>query len=243
MLSIPMQSGGFPVYRVEPSGELKGALIVIHEVWGLTDHLRDVADCFAAEGYLVVAPNLISDVDIERHMTPDMPKDLFNPEKRNAVQPKLREIMAPIQTDEFAEQTIQKLLAAFDYLQGQKGARGRVGVVGYCFGGTYSFQLAVHEPRLKAAVPYYGHANFSVGQLQQIACPILAFYGENDQNLMNALPQLKDDMHAAKVAFDSVVYPDAGHAFFNDTNPFAYNEAAAKDAWTKTLDFLAEHLR
>jgi carboxymethylenebutenolidase len=238
-----MQSGGFPVYRAEPDGEPKGALIVIHEVWGLTDHIKNVADRFAAEGYLVLAPNLISDVDIERHMTPDMPKDLFNPKTRNAVQPKLREIMAPIQTDEFAEQTTQKLVTLFEQLSAEPGIDGRVGVVGYCFGGTYSFRLAVHEPRLKAAVPFYGHANFSSEQLKQITCPILALYGENDQNLMSALPRLKENMQAARVDFEVVAYPDCGHAFFNDTNPFAYNEAAAKDAWPKTLHFLEEHLR
>ncbi|MEJ0073492.1 MAG: dienelactone hydrolase family protein [Candidatus Saccharibacteria bacterium] len=106
-----------------------------------------------------------------------------------------------------------------------------VAVTGFCFGGSYSFALAASEPRLKAAVPFYGHANLEdIDALRKIACPILAFYGENDAGLMENLPNVKSEMEAAGVAFTAQVYPDCGHAFFNDTNPFAYNAPAAKDS-------------
>jgi carboxymethylenebutenolidase len=243
MITLSHRRSKFPVYEVKPENQdIKGALIIVHEVWGLTNHIKDVARRFAKEGYEVLAPNLISDADIEQHITPQLQKDLFDPAKRNKVQPQLRKIMAPIQSDGFADSTIAKLKICFDELWKRKGANRQVGVIGFCFGGTYSYQLAVNEPRLKAAVPFYGHANFDVNQLSKIECPILAFYGEKDEALITALPELTTNMKAAGVNFESTVYPSCGHAFFNDTNPFAYNEDAANDAWRKTLSFLAASL-
>jgi carboxymethylenebutenolidase len=232
--------GTIPGYEVQPTGECKGGLIVIHEVWGLSDHIKDVAERFAAEGYLVLAPNLLTDTDVEDHITEQMPKDLFNPETRNALQPKLREIMTPLQSPEFATSTNEKLRNCFKYLYDQPLTKQKVAVVGYCFGGTYSFNLAAQEPKLRAAVPYYGHADMTVEDLRAISCPILAFYGEKDERLMSALPELEEKMHEARVDFTVQVYADAGHAFFNDSNPYAYNQEAAKDAWVRTLAFLEQ---
>jgi carboxymethylenebutenolidase len=227
-----------PVYQVTPTGNCKGGLIVIHEVWGLTDHIKDVADRFGREGYLVIAPNLIHELDIEEHLTPELAKNLFDPEKRNATQPKLRELMAPMQTPEFGRRTAENVKTCFEWLYEEAATNQKVGAIGYCFGGSYSFTLAVQEPKLLAAIPYYGHANFSVEELSNISCPVMAFYGEKDERLVEGLPRLEEDMHEASVDFTVEVYTDAGHAFFNDTNPFAYNEAAANDAWHKTLTFL-----
>jgi carboxymethylenebutenolidase len=114
-----------------------------------------------------------------------------------------------------------------------------VAVCGFCFGGSYSYSLAISESRLKAAVPFYGHASTEISELQKINCPVLAFYGEKDENLMSTLPELKENMKAAGVNYEAVVYPNCGHAFFNDTNKFAYNQEAATDAWQRTLRFLA----
>lgn len=238
MISIEKNDYHIPAYRAEPTGKCQGGIVLVHEVWGLTDHIKDVAERYAREGYLVYAPNLLSGTDIEKHMTPDMAKDLFDPEKRNEIQPRLRELMAPIQRPEFAEQTKHKLEQVFDALYNEPLTQQKAAVVGYCFGGTYSYSLAVAEPRLTAAVPYYGHANYSAEELRSITCPILAFYGENDENLMKSLPELEEKMHEAGVDFTAQVYGGAGHAFFNDTNPYAYNETAAKDAWQRTLRFL-----
>jgi carboxymethylenebutenolidase len=229
-----------PVYEVRPKGKCIGGLIVIHEVWGLTDHIKDVAERFAREGYYVIAPNLLHQTDIEQHTTSDMAKDLFDPEKRSAVQPALRELMAPLQTPEFANLTIEHIAACFDWLYDRPAVTHKVAVIGYCFGGSYSFSLAIKEPKLRAAVPYYGQATASVEALRGIACPIYAFYGEKDERLLQSLPMLEEDMHEAAVDFTAEVYEGAGHAFFNDTNPFAYNEHAANDAWPKTLNFLKQ---
>jgi carboxymethylenebutenolidase len=238
---------GFPAYLASPSGgekceKCKGGLIVVHEAWGLSDHIKDVTDRFAAEGYLALAPDLFSETGIYEKITSGLAEDLFNPEKRNEAQPKVRELMAPINEPGFAEETVNKLKACFNYLNDQATTNNKVAITGFCFGGTYSFSLAVEEPNLKAAAPFYGHSNHTVEELKQIKCPIMAFYGEKDERLIESLPDLKSRMSEAKVDFTAQVYPDCGHAFFNDTNRFAYNKAAAEDAWVKVLDFLASNL-
>jgi carboxymethylenebutenolidase len=227
-----------PVYVSRPEGNIKGGLIVIHEVWGLNDHIRNVADRYAAEGYLVYAPDLLSHTGIEESTTAQLQKDLFDPEKRNEVQPKLRELMAPIQSPDFAKQTVESLKQIFDQLYNQPDVKQKVAVLGFCFGGTYSYNLAVAEPRLLAAVPYYGHADQPVEELKNIQAPIQAFYGEKDEGLISKLPDLENRMHEAGVDFSYQVYSNCGHAFFNDTNPYAYNEEAAKDSWQRTQEFL-----
>jgi carboxymethylenebutenolidase len=237
MITIQSSAGDIPAYAPKPSGPVKGGLIVIHEVWGLTDHIKSVADRFAQEGYLALAPELLADtIDIKAAGV--LQHDLFNPEKRNAAQPKLRQLMAPIMNPEFGQATTKRVQACFDYLHDQPETKQQVAVVGFCFGGTYSFALAVHEPRLKLALPFYGHADFTVEELRNITCPVRAFYGERDENLMQSLPELKENMLAAGTDFETTVYPACGHAFFNDTNPFAYNERAAKDSWQKSLAHL-----
>ncbi len=215
-------------------------MIVVHEVWGLVAHIQDVADRYAAEGYLALAPDLFSDLGIAEKLSSELQEGLFDPdpERRNQVQPVLRELMAPMRLPEFAGQTLAKLRAGFESLAADPSVAGRIGITGFCFGGTSSFSLAVHEPRLKAVVPFYGHADYPVEQLSAIVAPVLAFYGENDASLIQALPALTAAMKAAGVDFTPVVYPGCGHAFFNDTNRFAYNALAAGDAWRRTLQFL-----
>lgn len=231
----------FGAYEARPQGRAKGAIIVIHEVWGLTDHIKSVAERFAAEGYVALAPDLLSETDIAAHAQ-GLQEDLFNPEKRNEAQPKLRKLMAPIQEPGFAEKTVGKLEACFDYLYDKPESSHKVAVVGYCFGGSYSYSLAIHEPRLKAAVPFYGHAPNDADELSKIKCPILAFYGKKDEGLIGSLPELKELMKTAGVNYTAKVYSDCGHAFFNDTNRFAYNKEAATDAWQRTLKFLQNEL-
>jgi len=242
MAELTYDNEKFPVYISAPAGSIQGGLIVIHEIWALNGHTRSIADRYAREGYLVVAPDLLTMTDIAKHA--DMlALDLFNPEKRNEAQPKLRALMTPMQEPGFGKQTLGKLQVCFDYLYGQAEVGQKVAVTGFCFGGSYSFDLAIHEPRLKAAVPFYGHAPLDESKLKKITCPILAFYGEKDEGIVGNLPELETLMEQAGVGFTPVVYPDAGHAFFNDTNPFAYNGAAAKDSWQRALSFLSGRLK
>jgi len=237
-MSETIKIGETPVYVSKPAGKVRGGLIVIHEVWGLTEHIKTVADRFAGEGYLVYAPDLMSNTGIEEKAMAKLQQDLFNPEKRNEVQPKMRELMAPIQEPEFAVKTVNSLKEVFNSLIEVNETNHQVAVLGFCFGGTYTYSLAVVEPKLVAAVPFYGHSDQPVEELKNIQAPILAFYGEKDEALVSKLPDLENRMHTADVDFNYQVYSNCGHAFFNDSNPYAYNEAAAKDAWKRTLEFL-----
>lgn len=117
-----------------------------------------------------------------------------------------------------------------------------IGVLGFCFGGTYSFALPALDQRIGAAVPFYGHP-LAEEKIADLDCPVLAFYGEEDKNLMGSLPAFKESMTKHNKNFTAVVYPNTGHAFFNDTNERMYNSEAASDAWQKTLAFLKEHLK
>jgi len=238
MIQLKFDDQEFPAYLVTPQGAVKGALIVVQEVWGLTDHIKSIADRLAHEGFVALAPDLFYGNGIDLESLSGLQSQLFDPEKRAEVQPKLRALMTPIQSPEFGSSTLAKTEVCFDYLENLGNVDGRVGIIGFCFGGTYSFSLAVHQPKLKVAIPFYGHADFSVDQLKAITCPVLAFYGDQDENLMTSLPELKDKMATAGVKFTAKVYPDCGHAFFNDTNKFTYNPEAATDAWNKTLDLL-----
>lgn len=232
-----------PVYHTYPDGNGKHpGLILIHEIWGLGEHIKDVSNRFAAEGYSVLAPDLFADVKFEGTIDQTILAEMQNPETRDAAQQKMRTITAPVRTPEFGEKAVEKLEHCFAHLQKDAGVSGGIGITGFCFGGTYSFALACAEPELACAVPFYGHPP-AEEKIRDISCPILAFYGDMDQPLMESLPALKEEMAAQGKEFEAVVYPGARHAFFNDTNPATYNEAAAKDAWPKALAFLEKNLK
>lgn len=219
-------------YLAKPSGPAKGAIIVIHEVWGLVDHIKSVADRFANEGYIALAPNLLFEIDFSSVDVSELQKQLFDPKTRSEVQPKLRQLMSPMQDPSFGSKTTNRLKACFDYLYNLAEANQKIAVSGFCFGGTYSFALAIAEPKLKVALPFYGHADQPVEELSKIKCPVRAFYGQNDEGLISGLDDLKQRMSEARVDFQAKVYENCGHAFFNDTNPYTYNQQAADDAWS-----------
>jgi carboxymethylenebutenolidase len=241
MIELMYDEVPLDAYEATPRGEIKGGIIVIHEIWGLNDHTKDIAERFATEGYYVVAPSLLNETDITKHAA-QLQLDYFNPAKRSEAQPVLRGLMTPMHEPGFGARTLGRIQTCFDYLYDKPLLNKWVAVNGYCFGGTYSYKLAEKEPKLKAAVPYYGHVNLEEqDKLKAIKSPILAFYGEKDDGLMGDLPDVKKAMKEAGVDYTAKVYPDCAHAFFNDTNPYAYNESAAKDSWNLMLDFLARH--
>ena len=233
---------GVNVHRADPEGAPKGALIVIHEIWGLVPHITDVADRYAAEGYLVMAPDLLSDVGVTPEIGLELMAMMNEPDEaiRTANQPRLREAFAAHQAPDFAATAIAKLKAVVDALEAEPGVDGRIGVLGFCFGGSYSFALAEADDRVSAAVPFYGSTQ--PDEVASIHCPVLAFYGDQDQRLMDGLLALEAAMKDAGVDFTAKVYADAGHAFFNDTNPNSFDPAAAGDAWGRSLEFLGAKL-
>ena len=242
MIALAAAGQEFQAYRAEPPGPARGAVLVIHEIWGLNPHITGIADRFATEGYLAVAPDLMGLAGLDSVLLAELGKRRADPAAQAEVQPKLRAATAPLNSPEKAAQTRAGVAAAFDYLAATAEGAGRTAAVGFCFGGTYTFALAMEEPRLAAAVPFYGHAGQSTAELAGIVCPVLAFYGADDSGLMASLPGLVDRMQEADVDFRPTVFPGAGHAFFNDSNPVVYRGEAAAAAWGQTLEFLAEQL-
>jgi carboxymethylenebutenolidase len=232
---------GVTAYRAEPKVPPRGALVLIHEIWGLVPHIRDVADRYATEGYLVLAPDLLSDAGITPEVGAELDalRDEPDEEKRLQGQALLREKLATAHSPAFAAEAVTKLRLVVDALVAEPGIGGRIAVTGFCFGGTYSFALAAADSRVRAAVPFYGIAPADVAR---ISCPVLALYGEDDPRVMATLPQTRADLAQADVEVTEKIYPGARHAFFNDTNETSYDPVAAADAWANALAFLARHL-
>lgn len=232
----------FDVYVARPAGVPRGGIVLVHEIWGLVEHIRDVADRFAAQGYLVAAPDILSHGGV----APALGAELFaltndpDEEVRVAAQPRMRDALTEVRAPAYAEWAIGALRAVVDWLEGQEGASGRIGAVGFCFGGTYVYLLAASDDRIRAAVPFYGGAP-SPDRIPDISGAVLAIYGQHDPSLIDALPDLRESMTDAGVDFETVVYPEAGHAFFNDRGR-RYRAGEAADAWQRALTFFGEHL-
>lgn len=224
-VTLPGRAGEIRAFSARPagSGPFPG-LIVIHENRGLTDHIRDVAERFAAQGYAALAPDLLSRVGgRERYPTDDEAVDAIGG---------LRQ-----------EWVIEDLHSSFDYLAGQPYAiADRIGVIGYCWGGGNSLLMGTEVPELGAVVVYYGPNPANLDAVANISGPVLGIYGEEDQRITVNVPELEQAMQEHGKSFDHEVYPGAAHAFFNDTGE-RYHESAAAAAWRVTLEFLEDNLK
>jgi carboxymethylenebutenolidase len=211
-------------FLVTPEG--KGpfpALVVIQEWWGLNDWVKDQARALAKEGYVALAVDLYrgkvtADKDMAHQFMMGMPD----------------------------ERAMADLKGAFAFLGARADVKkDRIGSIGWCMGGKYSGKLAVAEPQLAAAVIYYGAPPTSTTDIAAIKAPILGNYGGDDQG--PAPDQVKAFDAALKQAGksgDLKIYEGAGHAFANVNNPWGgYREAAAKDAWARSVAFLAKNLK
>jgi len=243
-IEIDTSEGPLPAYRSEPSGPFRGGIVLIHEIWGLVEHIRGVADRFAAEGYLVIAPDLLSGVGVAPEVGQELQDLTFSADEatRAEAQPLMREKLAPARSPEYGRWAVEALGSVVDVLASEPGVDDRIAVVGFCFGGSYSFALAAADPRLRAAVPFYGQPP-ETSELTSISCPVLALYGDQDERLMESLPRVTQAMADAGVDFTRHVYSGARHAFFNDSNAVTYDPDAAADAWQRTLDFLNTSLQ
>jgi carboxymethylenebutenolidase len=256
------QNRGLDGYLVLPEGGGSGlpAVIVIQEIWGLEDHIKDVARRFADEGYVALAPDLYTGEWSDR-LTPERiaaamrfirgasqevqrdPSKLEGAisgrpqEEQDAIRI-LRRLLTPEQRQAFA----RDLLGAVRYLQGRPEVDGeRIGSIGFCMGGGISAELATLCPDLRAAVVFYGQ-NPPPERVGDIRAPVLGIYGGKDRNITGAVPELEEEMKRAGKDFRYHVYPEAPHAFFNDTRP-NYRKDAAQDAWKRTLEFFGETLK
>lgn len=196
------------------------AVVVIQEWWGLNDHIKDVADRFARAGYIALAPDLYGG------------KATTEPDEARKLAMGLD-----------MEHAVQEMIGAVNYLCGRADV-GKIGAIGFCMGGSLTLLLAARTPRLSAAAPFYGGRPLAVEDVSRIGCPVLAIFGGQDQGIPpERITELRSQFERAGVLHEIVVYEQAGHAFFNDTRPEAYNASAAHDAWQRTLAFFAQHLR
>ncbi len=198
------------------------AVIVIHENRGLNDHIREVARRLASQGYAALAVDLLSRQGGTGSMAdPDAARAAFRNVSNEAV--------------------VQDLNSAYNYLQSHAMVRqGQTGVIGFCWGGERSFLYATANPNLKAAVVFYGTTPKEAA-MADIQAPVLANYGETDQRITSRVPETEAAMRRLGKSYDFKIYPGAGHAFFNDTGA-RYDETAAADAWTRTLEFFKKNL-
>jgi carboxymethylenebutenolidase len=197
-------------------------VIVVQEWGGLVPHVRDIVDRFAAAGYVALAP------------------DLYHGESTKQPDEAGRLLMALDIAR--AEQDLRGAIAA---LRERGNITGRVGVIGFCMGGQLAlFAATTSANEIGAAVDFYGvHPKVSP-DFSKLQCPVMGIFGAKDTMVGEAVVEkLVADIGAAGGTITHHTYPNAGHAFFNDTRPDAYHAASAADAWTKTLAFFATHLQ
>lgn len=210
---------GYLVRAKAATGTLPG-IVVVHENRGLNPHIEDVTRRFALEGYLAFAPDALAPLG-GYPGDEDKARALF----QTLDQTKTRADMA----------------AAFRYLKGRDDCTGRVGVVGFCYGGGIAHLLATQLPDLAAAVPFYGN-NPPPEAAQTVKAPLLVHLAGEDQRINAAWPAYEAALKAAGVAYTAHLYEGAQHGFHNDTTP-RYDASAAALAWQRTLDFFGRHVK
>lgn len=203
-------------------------VIVIHEIYGLTDWIRSVADQMAAEGFIALAPDLLSGMGPDGGGTEAIgSRD---------------EVVATIRT--LAEdEAMQRLDAVREYALSIPSASGEVGTVGFCWGGSTSFAYAVHQPELDAAVVYYGTSPDDEGVYADIEAPVLGLYGGDDQRVNSTIPMAREAMDGLGRTYEVEVYEGAGHGFLRaQEGREGANMRATEQAWPRTVDFFRAHL-
>lgn len=202
-------------------------VLVIHEIFGLTEWVRAVADQLAADGFIAVAPDLLSGKGPGGGGT-----DAFEGDK-------VREAIRSLKSDEVAA----RLNAVRDYALALPSANGRSATVGYCWGGSQSFAYAAAQPGLNAAVVYYGTAPSDEAALAKVACPVLGLYGSDDARVNSTLEATAGAMQKHGKSFEQKMYDGAGHGFLRQQDAReGANRRAAEAAWQETLTFLRKHL-
>ena len=220
-VSYDSPKGRISGYLVRPKSMGKRpAVIAIHENRGLNPHIEDVARRLAVEGYLAFAPDLLS---VKGGTPPD--------------EDKAREL----HTKTEREDMIAAALAAVPFMRNHAESTGKVGAVGFCFGGGVVNRMAAGSPDLAAAVPYYG-VQVPADMVPGIKAPLLLQYAETDENINKGIAAYEAALKANNKKYTLNTYAGTQHAFNNDTGAARYNKAAADLAWSRTLAFFAENL-
>lgn len=213
--------GEMKAYIARPKEDKKyKTIIVIHENRGLNAHIEDVTRRAASAGYLAIAPNALSPLG----------KTFANEDEARAAFRDLKQ-----------EDNVMNFGKAIDYIKTRKDSNGSVGCVGFCWGGAMSNSLAVHAPDLKAAVAFYGRQPLTEN-VPKIKAAVQLHYGSLDEGVNAGIPAYEAALKANNIRFELYMYEGAQHAFHNDTAPTRYNEAAAKLAWSRTMEFFGKYL-
>ncbi len=221
-IHYPGETGEVRAYSARLKDEAKKpGVIVIHENRGLNPHTEDVARRLALEGFLALAPDALSPLG-------GSPKDADE----------ARSLIGKLDR----QANIKNYVAAVQYLKTHPQTTGKVGCIGFCWGGGVTNQVAVHSPDLAAAVPFYG-AQPAPEEVPKIKAAMLIHYAENDERINAGIPAFEEALKKASIDYKIYSYEGTAHAFFNDTNPSRYHPEAAKLAWERTIAFLKEKLK
>lgn len=208
-------------YLVKPNnaaGKLP-VVLVVHENRGLNPHIQDIARRIALEGFIAFAPDALFPLG-GYPGDEDAARELF----KNLEQPKTQE----------------DFVAVFEWLKQLPEGSGQVGVIGFCYGGGIANLLATRLPDLAAAVSFYGVAP-PLEQVPDIKSPLLIHFAENDERVNATWPPYEQALQKAGITYQAYIYPGTQHGFNNDTTP-RFDEAAAKLAWSRSMDFFRQHL-
>ncbi|HJQ25312.1 MAG TPA: dienelactone hydrolase family protein [Blastocatellia bacterium] len=208
------------------------AVVVIHEIFGLSDWVRSVADQLAAAGYIAIAPDLLSGMGPQGGGSSEFTD-------RSAVTQAVQKLSP--------DQVTADLNAVADYVSKLPAANGKVAVAGFCWGGSQTFRFATNRPKLAAAFVFYGTGPDSADAIARVNAPVYGFYGGNDARVTATVPKSTDLMKAANKKYDPVTYEGAGHGFMRsgedptatDANKAA-NQKAHDEAWARWKSLLSK---
>ncbi len=221
-INYPGVPNQMKAYVARPKEEKKyPAIIVIHENRGLNEHIEDVARRAANGGYLAIAPNALSAIG----------KTPANEDEARTLFQELKE-----------DNNLKNFINVFDYLPSRKDYNGKVGCVGFCWGGAMANSLAVNIPTLKAAVSFYGRQPDSV-DVPKIKAAIQLHYASLDERINTGITAYEEALKKNKISSELYMYEGVNHAFHNNTAGARYNEAAASLAWKRTMEFFRKHLK
>jgi carboxymethylenebutenolidase len=221
------KAGTVAAYLARPvkAGKYPG-VVMIHQNLGLNDHIRDVARRLSKDGFVVLAPDFLSRLGGTRLVTP----------KGTGIS-NIREL-AP--WDKIAEDAE----SGFAYLRVLPDVRSdQQGLIGFCWGGEMAFAAATQIKNLDAVVVFYGRSPNPLDLVKNITAPVMAHYGEKDEGITKGVNETAAAMKKYNKIFDYKIYPGAGHAFNDDTEPKRYNAQASKEAWGRTVEFLKKTLK
>ena len=226
-IALPGSDARIKSWVVYPERQDKApVVIVIHEIFGLTDWIRSVTDALAANGFIAIAPDLLSGMGPNGGGT-------------EALGEKVREEIRKLSPEEQAN----RLNAVAAYAATLASANGKYGTVGFCWGGSASFNYSARQKELGAAVVFYGTATGDKELLAQISCPVLGLYGGNDNRVTSTVAATDEAMKALQKSYTVHTYEAAGHGFLRQqSGQNGANEKAARQSWEATIAFLKRHL-